>query len=188
MRVVTRSFLSPHTFGNDVGAVKSVIKAAPTRVRCVQCKPRIEYRDNQLGSSNRCNFWIDANSCYLKIRSLIHEVADFYQESFISACINRLTLSIEMPTVNLRLQFVASLQKSPISLRQIAHEGSYSRPKVIPGNTASRQGLVVDERVEHFGHLQAAAVYSTCHLSIPTTAILKGPRNIHGVDVLFHTD
>ena len=75
-----------------------------------------------------------------------------------------LAASLEVPSIDLRLQFVAFGQQRMVLWRQVLDDGAEASPELLGGDTRAGRGFVGDEVVKFLGYRQAMTQFSLGHL------------------------
>ena len=139
-----------------VGAIQRIIERAPACVGRVQGKACIHHRNNQLRSGDGCDFRVNVLGIHGERRGLIHEIANLFQERLIFSCIDRLALTLFVPSINLLLQIIALGQKCGVLGHQVMQHLRIARPEHVGGHV--QQHLLFDQCGQRCGHLQTLAL------------------------------
>ena len=150
-------------FGYHVGAVQRIVQAAPTGVGRVERVTCIAHRHHQLGAGNMGNFRIDVRGTDRERLLLGDQVADLGQQRLVLGVIESRAGILPVPRINLRLQFVASLQQRGVAGRQGADQCSKSLPKLRSLHAAAGNGFVIDEIVKIFIYLDLVYSHGRSH-------------------------
>ena len=128
-----------------IGAIKSVVQAAPARVRGVESKAGVERGDDQLRPCHCGDFGIDICGVDAEWRGFGDEVTDVGQERLISCRVPRLPRPCAMPCVDLCLKVVALGEQRPVDRRKTGKDVGKTRPQHFGRHTRPRQSLCLDK-------------------------------------------
>ena len=163
--VVAGGFLGAIGFSDDVGAVQRVVKRTPAGVGGVQREPCVEHRHHQLRARGRGDLVVDAGRGDGEVVRFGQQVADFGEELSVGLRVDRLDDVLAVPSVDPGLQFVAACQQVLVLRCQIGDDFVHARPEAVGIDIGTRQGLIVDEVVQHLGHAQVANRHAIGHVS-----------------------
>ena len=155
-RVVAAATRLAVLFADGIGTVKCVVKAAPARVRGVQCEPAVADRYHELWSGDLRDFGVDVVGFDLERIAVRHEVADIAQESHVFIVVPVTARVGRMPGVDPGLQLVALLEQCTIDRGQVVDQRLEPRPEVRGLDADHRQEVTFDKLVEHRGNAQTA--------------------------------
>ena len=141
-----------------VGAVESVVKAAPARIRRVQRVAGIGQGHDELRSADLADFLVDIGGLDLVRRRLRQQIADLLQERRIGVHVERLALVGAMPAVDLRLQGVAEREQFAVFRPQISDDGGEPGPERVGRNPGLGGRLLGDEIEQNGGDLQSVGI------------------------------
>ena len=98
------------------------------------------------------------------------------RNSCIGVEVDRRDNALAVPSVDLGLQLVAAGQQVLILRRQIGDDFVHARPEAVGIDIGARQGLIVDEVVQHLGHAQVANRHAIGHVSSlePSIQLTRG--------------
>jgi hypothetical protein len=114
-----------------IGAVKRIVKAAPTGIGGVQRVARIGERHHQLRSAKFSNLLVDICCLDLLGGRLRQQIADLLQECGVRIHVERLALVGAVPAVDFRLQGVAHREQFSVLRRKIFDDGGEPCPECV---------------------------------------------------------
>ncbi len=102
-----------------VGAVKGVIKAAPSCIGCIERIAGIGDRYHQLGACQGGNFIIHIGGFNPNLFGLWHQIANVTKKFFVSIFVKILIPMISVPLVNFFLEIVAFFEQFYVLFRKV---------------------------------------------------------------------
>ena len=145
---------------NSVGAVERIVERAPARVGGIERIARIAHRHHELRPGDGGDLVVDRGGLDLEVRTFRHEVADLGEERFLRGDVGRLPAPPAIPSVDLRLQFVAPLEQGAVARREVMNDAIKPSPECRGVDPGARNDLVRDEIVQDFGNLQISNRYA----------------------------
>ena len=103
-----------------IGAVKTIVKAAPTGICRVQRVTGVGDRHHQLRTRNGGNLRVHIRRLDLEVGAFLNQITDVLQEALIGFMIMRLVAVAHMPVVDLALQFLPLFEKRFVLRRKVA--------------------------------------------------------------------
>ncbi len=162
-RIVPRSRLALFP-GKHVGAVESIVETAPAGVGGVQAIPGVVDRDNQLGPGDRGDFWVDIGRFDGERPLVTDQVSDLGQEIAGLRATETRFPSLEVPRVDLPLQFVTACQQPAVAGIEVGDDLAQGGPEPIRIHPGARCDLVMDQFVQARIDQQATHFNAfTCH-------------------------
>ena len=145
-----------------IGAVQRIIQAAPTRIRRVQHKARVQNRHHQLRPCQRGNLGIDVWRRDGEGGGFWRQIADLAQKRLI---FRRIAHPMRlMPAVDPGLQGIALMQQSGVFAREPREHIRRARPESLRRNAGARQHAVLDKARERRRDLQIGAGQHVGHV------------------------
>ena len=96
----------------------------------------------------------------VEVRTFRHEIADLGEERLLRRDVERLPAPLAVPSVDLRLQFVAPLEQRAVARREVMNDAIKPPPECRGVDPGARNDLVRDEIVQDFGNLQISNRYA----------------------------
>ena len=106
---------------------------------------RRERPSPQLWASHGRDFRINIFRSDGKSRWFFNQITDALQKGLIFSLINRLTLMVDMPRINLRLNIFPLCQQFGIAGSEFAEQIRKSGPELGTVHTGSRQRTIIDD-------------------------------------------
>ena len=133
-----------------VGAVESIIQAAPAGIRRVQRIAGVGQGNDELRSADLADFLVDICRLDLVGRGLRQEIADLLEEGRIGVHVERLALVGAVPAVDLGLQRVADGEQFAVFRSQFGDDGGKPGPECV-GRNPGFGGRLLGDEIEQFG-------------------------------------
>ena len=149
------SFFTALFFRNHVGAIQRVVQRTPAGVGRVEGIAGVEHRHHQLRAGLFGEFGVHIGGSDFYLLGAVNQVADFFKKRTVGWHVGDGARMGFVPAVELGLQAVALGQQCDVLGGQIGHDGIKSCPECLRADPGARQHFVLDELVQHRGHLQA---------------------------------
>ena len=128
-----------------VGAVKRVVKTAPTRIGGIEQKPRIEDGHHQLRTRDPRQLVVHFVHCDLERRGLGDQITDPFEKILIRFRIDGFAAPLLVPGIDFGLQRVALLEQGTVLRREGGENLGRAFPESLGGDAGAGQRLVFDE-------------------------------------------
>src|SRR4029078_9175256 len=143
---------------NRIGALKSIIQAAPAGIRRVQSVAGVGQGDDELGSADLADLLVDISGFdFLRCRFGL-QIANLLEEGRVRVHVERLPLVGAVPAVDFGLQRVADSKQFAVFRSQFRDNGGKAGPECIGGNPGFGGRLLGDEIKQNRGNLQSMGI------------------------------